>query len=45
VLHRSAKSLGLLSKPYYFFLTNLASLIATFRYLKGERMVVWKPIR
>ena len=35
----------LLSKPYYFLLTNLASLVATFRYLTGERMVTWQPVR
>ena len=36
---------GPFGKPYYFLLTNLASLIATLRYLQGERMVVWNPIR
>jgi hypothetical protein len=35
----------LLSKPYYFLLTNLASLVATLRYLMGERMVTWQPVR
>lgn len=34
-----------LTKPYYFLLTNLAALVATFRYLKGERMVTWQPVR
>ena len=38
-------NLGLLSKPYYFVLTNLASLIAALRFLRGERMVVWTPVR
>jgi cellulose synthase/poly-beta-1,6-N-acetylglucosamine synthase-like glycosyltransferase len=38
-------NLGLLAKPYYFVLTNLASLIAALRYLRGERMVVWTPVR
>jgi cellulose synthase/poly-beta-1,6-N-acetylglucosamine synthase-like glycosyltransferase len=37
--------LGLLGKPYYLVLTNLASLIAALRYLRGERMVVWTPHR
>jgi hypothetical protein len=37
--------LGLLGKPYYLVLTNLASLIAALRYLRGERMVVWTPVR
>jgi cellulose synthase/poly-beta-1,6-N-acetylglucosamine synthase-like glycosyltransferase len=38
-------SLGILRKPYYFLLTNAASLIALIRYLRGERMVTWKPVR
>ena len=38
-------ALGILRPPYYFLLTNVASLIATLRYLKGDRMVTWKPIR
>ena len=42
--HRGYK-LGLLTRPYYFLLTNVASLVATLRYLKGERMVTWTPIR
>jgi len=33
----------LLSLPYYFMLLNLASLHATWRYLKGEKQVIWKP--
>ena len=36
---------GLLTKPYYFLLTNVASLLAILRYLRGERIVNWKPIR
>jgi cellulose synthase/poly-beta-1,6-N-acetylglucosamine synthase-like glycosyltransferase len=39
------RELGLFGKPYYFFLTNLAALIAILRYIRGERMVTWKPIR
>ena len=42
--HRHAR-LSVFEKPYYFLLTNLAALIATLRYLQGERMVTWKPIR
>jgi cellulose synthase/poly-beta-1,6-N-acetylglucosamine synthase-like glycosyltransferase len=38
-------TLGILGQPYYFLLTNVASLIATLRYLKGDRMVTWKPLR
>jgi cellulose synthase/poly-beta-1,6-N-acetylglucosamine synthase-like glycosyltransferase len=37
--------LGIFGRPYYLLLTNLASLIATLRYLRGERMVTWTPIR
>jgi cellulose synthase/poly-beta-1,6-N-acetylglucosamine synthase-like glycosyltransferase len=35
----------ILSRPYYFLLTNLASFIAALRYARGERMVTWKPVR
>jgi len=45
VLQDNQRQLGLFGKPYYFLLTNLASLIATLRYLQGERMIVWNPIR
>lgn len=45
ILQLGARRLGVLSKPYYFLLTNLASAIATIRYARGERMVTWNPIR
>jgi cellulose synthase/poly-beta-1,6-N-acetylglucosamine synthase-like glycosyltransferase len=45
VLQDRNHNLGLLAKPYYFVLTNLASLIAALRFLRGERMVVWTPVR
>ena len=38
-------NLGILSKPYYFLLTNIASFLAAIRYARGERMVTWKPLR
>jgi cellulose synthase/poly-beta-1,6-N-acetylglucosamine synthase-like glycosyltransferase len=44
-LQERGYKLGLLAQPYYFLLTNVASLIATLRYLRGERMVTWTPIR
>lgn len=44
-LHSRLAKLGMLSRPYYFLLTNLASFIAAVRYAKGERMVTWKPVR
>jgi cellulose synthase/poly-beta-1,6-N-acetylglucosamine synthase-like glycosyltransferase len=37
--------LGILSRPYYFLLTNIASFLAALRYAQGERMVTWKPLR
>jgi cellulose synthase/poly-beta-1,6-N-acetylglucosamine synthase-like glycosyltransferase len=45
VLQGTRRNLGLFGRPYYFLLTNVASLIATLRYLRGERMVTWNPIR
>jgi cellulose synthase/poly-beta-1,6-N-acetylglucosamine synthase-like glycosyltransferase len=45
ILQDKQRDLGLLGKPYYFLLTNIASLVAMLRYLQGERMVVWNPIR
>jgi cellulose synthase/poly-beta-1,6-N-acetylglucosamine synthase-like glycosyltransferase len=45
MLQDRSHNLGLLAKPYYFLLTNLASLIAALRFLRGERMVVWTPVR
>jgi cellulose synthase/poly-beta-1,6-N-acetylglucosamine synthase-like glycosyltransferase len=37
--------LGILGRPYYFLLTNIASFVAALRYARGERMVTWKPLR
>jgi hypothetical protein len=34
-----------LTKPHYFLLTNLASLLAWSRLLRGDRVVTWKPVR
>jgi len=45
MLQFNARRMGLLGKPYYFLLTNLASLIATLRYLMGKRMTTWNPVR
>jgi len=45
LLQDKGRDLGVLSRPYYLLLTNAASLIATLRYLRGERMVIWTPIR
>jgi cellulose synthase/poly-beta-1,6-N-acetylglucosamine synthase-like glycosyltransferase len=45
MMHRDERTSGVLGRPYYLLLTNAASLIATLRYLRGERMVTWTPIR
>lgn len=35
----------LIAQPYYFLLTNLASAICLLRFLRGERVVTWTPLR
>ena len=35
----------LMAQPYYFLLTNVASAICLFRFLRGERVVTWTPLR
>jgi cellulose synthase/poly-beta-1,6-N-acetylglucosamine synthase-like glycosyltransferase len=45
ILQLNARRIGVLSKPYYFLLTNVASVIAMLRFAMGERMVTWEPIR
>jgi len=35
----------LLALPHYFVLANVASLIAFFKFLRGERYARWEPIR
>jgi hypothetical protein len=43
-LRRFSKS-RLLAQPYYFVLTNVASALSLFRFLRGERVVTWTPLR
>jgi hypothetical protein len=45
LLQGTQHELGVFGKPYYFLLTNVAALIATLRYVQGERMITWNPIR
>jgi cellulose synthase/poly-beta-1,6-N-acetylglucosamine synthase-like glycosyltransferase len=45
VVHGTQLRLDFLDKPYYFLLTNVASAMALVRYMRGDRMVTWKPIR
>jgi hypothetical protein len=39
------RRLRLLALPQYFVLANLASLIAFYKFLRGERYARWEPIR
>jgi cellulose synthase/poly-beta-1,6-N-acetylglucosamine synthase-like glycosyltransferase len=39
------RRLAALAKPYYFLLTNVASMVALVRYLRGERVTVWRTVR
>lgn len=45
VLQSRGRASSLLWPAYYFLLTNLASLVATLRYIRGERITTWKPLR
>jgi cellulose synthase/poly-beta-1,6-N-acetylglucosamine synthase-like glycosyltransferase len=44
-LGRGGKNIGLMAVPQYFVLTNVASVIAFFRFIKGDRLATWEPIR
>ena len=44
-MHRSGRGLGFTSKPYYFELANLAALKALLKFIRGERIVTWEPVR
>lgn len=44
-MQRSGGGLGFVSKPYYFALANLAALSALLKFLKGQRIVTWEPVR
>lgn len=35
----------LLALPHYFFLANLAALIAFYKFITGERFAQWEPLR
>ncbi|MCY7346756.1 MAG: glycosyltransferase family 2 protein [Pyrinomonadaceae bacterium] len=45
LLERGGKSIGIFAIPLYFTLTNLASLVAFYKFLSGERYARWEPIR
>jgi cellulose synthase/poly-beta-1,6-N-acetylglucosamine synthase-like glycosyltransferase len=45
IRERRKLKLGPLAMPYYFALTNVASLVAFLKALRGESYMVWQPIR
>ena len=46
LLERSgARRLRVLALPQYFLLANVASVIACFKFLSGERYARWEPVR
>ena len=45
MLERVGLPSRLLAVPQYFVLANLASLIALYKFISGERYVRWEPIR
>jgi cellulose synthase/poly-beta-1,6-N-acetylglucosamine synthase-like glycosyltransferase len=45
IIEKNGKKLGVLAIPLYFCLANLASVIAFYRFLKGENYARWEPIR
>ena len=42
---KGARLSRLLALPHYFVLANLASLIAFYKFMRGERYARWEPIR
>lgn len=45
VLERLGRRSGLLAMPLYFVLANLASVVAFYKFLSGEKYARWEPIR
>jgi cellulose synthase/poly-beta-1,6-N-acetylglucosamine synthase-like glycosyltransferase len=44
-LSKGGASIGALAVPQYFVLANVASVIAFFRFIKGDRFATWEPVR
>jgi cellulose synthase/poly-beta-1,6-N-acetylglucosamine synthase-like glycosyltransferase len=42
---KRGKNIGVFAIPLYFVLTNLASVIGFYKFLRGERYARWEPIR
>jgi hypothetical protein len=45
LLERAGARSPLLALPQYFVLANLASLVACYKFMRGERYARWEPIR
>ena len=45
LMERAGRRLSLLAMPLYFVLANLASLVAFYKFLRGETYTRWEPIR
>lgn len=45
LLERAGRHSRLLALPQYFFLANLAALIAFYKFASGERYARWEPVR
>lgn len=45
LVERNGIRLGVLAIPLYFSLANLASLIGFYKFLRGEKVAAWEPIR
>ncbi|HEX8475845.1 MAG TPA: glycosyltransferase family 2 protein [Pyrinomonadaceae bacterium] len=45
LLERAGLKIGLLALPQYFVLANVASVVAAYKFLRGERFARWEPIR
>lgn len=45
ILESRNRKPGVLAIPLYFVLTNVASLIGFYKFLRGERYASWEPIR
>ena len=45
LMERAGRRVGLLAMPLYFVLANLASILAFYKFLRGETYTHWEPIR
>jgi len=45
ILEKAGVRSRLVALPQYFVLANLASLLACYKFIRGERYARWEPIR